>query len=378
MKKVTEIKEFLRTWIEIDRKAVQNNYQIFRKIAGKKLLMSVVKSNAYGHGLVVFSKILNDLDVDWFGVDSIVEANTLRRNGIKKPILVLGYTLPLRYSDAVKNKISVTIPDFVSLDEVIKLNKKISIHIKVDTGMHRQGFMIEEIPKVIDKLKNCKNIKFEGLYTHLSSAKNPEDMRETDKQIEKFKLIRDIFLSVGYEKFLTHVGATAGTILLKDEAFDMTRVGIGMYGLWPSKEMEEHFKDKYRLKLTLTWKSIVSQIKEIKKGEGVGYDLTEKVKRNTKIAIIPIGYWHGYGRNLSSKGEVLVHGHKCKVLGRISMDMIVIDITDVKKVKVLDEVILIGQSKGKLVSSDDLADKYGTTSYELLTRLNPLIERIVV
>lgn len=378
MLRISEIKKKLRTWIEIDKKAAHNNYKVFRKIAGKKTLMAVVKSNAYGHGLLVFSKLLDEFGVDWFGVDSIVEANSLRKSGIKRPILVLGYTLPARLIEAVRNNITVTVSDIESLKAVSRLNKPISIHIKVDTGMHRQGFYKEEIQKVVDMLKKNRKIKFSGLYTHLSSAKNPKQMSETKRQVSVFNEIKDIFYKNSFVDFLTHVGATAGTILLKDNEYDMTRVGIGMYGLWPSVEMEQHFKNKYKLKLTLTWKSIVSQVKIVKSGRGVGYDLTEKVKRDTKIAIVPVGYWHGYVRHLSSKGEVLIKNKNAKVLGRVSMDMIVVDITDITNVKVGDEVTLIGQRNGKIISPDELADKSGTTSYELLTRLNPLIERVVV
>ena len=375
-------KHYLRTWIEINQQALKNNYSIFRRLIGPKcLLMSVVKSNAYGHSLIDFSRATESLGVDWFGVDSIVEAESLRKAGLKKPILVLGYTLENKIETAFKNNISLTISDFSTLENLknIKVRGyKLKIHIKIDTGMHRQGFFVSEIPSVIKILKSQPTIILEGVYTHFSSAKNPAFPSTTFSQIEQFKKAIGLFKSAGFKGFIKHVAATSGTIIFPQSHFDLVRIGIGLCGLWPSKETKEAFKREVKLEPVLSWKTILGQIKSLSKGSKVGYDLTETLNRPSRVVVLPIGYWHGFPRLLSGIGKALIKGKEAKVIGRVSMDMVNVDITDIKNVKVGDEVILIGKS-GKLeISVDDLAHLSDTINYEIVTRLNPLIKRIVV
>src|SRR3990167_613455 len=375
-------KHCLRTWIEINQQALKNNYSIFRRLIGPKcLLMSVVKSNAYGHSLIDFSRATESLGVDWFGVDSIVEAESLRKAGLKKPILVLGYTLENKIETAFKNNISLTIFDFSTLENLknIKIRGyKLKIHIKIDTGMHRQGFFVSEIPSVIKILKSQPTIILEGVYTHFSSAKNPAFPFTTFSQIEQFKKAIGLFESAGFKGFIKHAAATSGTIIFPQSHFDLVRIGIGLCGLWPSKETKEAFKREVKLEPVLSWKTILGQIKSLPKGSKVGYDLTETLNRPSRVAVLPIGYWHGFPRSLSGIGKALIKGSEVKVIGRVSMDMVSVDVTDVKNIKVGDEVILIGKS-GKLeISVDDLAHLSDTINYEIVTRLNPLIKRIVV
>jgi len=377
------MKTTLRTWIEINQDAIKNNYNEFRHLINSQCrLMAIVKSNAYGHDLITFSKIVEKIGVDWIGVDSIVEAESLRKAGIKKPILVLGYTLPEKIESALNSNLSLTVADFQTLKNLKKIKgngKKLKIHLKIDTGMHRQGFFVSEIPNVIKNLASQKSsIIVEGIYTHFSSAKNPAFPSVTFNQLEEFKKAIKLFEQAGFKKLLKHAAATSGTVICPQSHFDLVRVGIGLYGLWPSKEIREAFKDKIRLMPVLSWKTIVCQIKNLPKGSKIGYDLTETVNRKSKIAILPIGYWHGFSRALSSIGRVLINGNEAKVLGRVSMDMICVDITDSKNVKIGDEVVVLGK-QGKLnVSADDLADLSDTTNYEIVTRLNPLIKRVVL
>lgn len=376
-------KQNLRTWIQINQQALKNNYNLFRRLIGPKcLLMAVVKSNAYGHSLIDFSRAVENLGVDWFGVDSIVEAESLRKAGLKKPVLVLGYTLQNKIENAIKNNISLTIADFSALKNLKTINKnggKLKIHLKIDTGMHRQGFFVSEIPAVIKILKSgTLPVILEGVYTHFSSAKNPAFPSTTFHQIEEFKKAIDLLESAGFKLSIKHAAATSGTIIFPQSHLDLVRIGIGLYGLWPSKEIKEAFKRKIKLEPVLSWKTIVSQIKNLPKGSKIGYDLTETLDRLSKVAVLPIGYWHGFPRSLSSIGKVLINGNGVKVLGRVSMDMVSVDVTDVKNVKVGDEVVLIGKS-GKLeISVDDMAYLSDTINYEIATRLNPLMKRIMV
>jgi len=369
-------KEGLRTWIEIDTKKLKANYSIFRKLAGKgTMLMAITKSNAYGHGLIDFSKLMHKFGADWLGVDSIVEALAIRKAGIRIPILVLGYTMPERYSEAARAGVSVTISNFAALKAAVGVatrSKPLRVHIKIDTGMHRQGFLPADIAKVFPyfKKKNA-NLRFEGIYTHFAAAKNPAFPKDTKAQITLFEKVLEEVHHAGFRP-IRHATATSGTILFPEAHYDMIRVGIGMYGLWPSKEAEAAFHHQFRLKPVLTWKTIVSEIKELTAGSRVGYDFTEELGRHSIVAICPVGYWHGYPRALSSIGYFVVRGQQAKILGRISMDMIIVDVTDIKGVVVGDEATIIGEG----ITADALAYLADTSNYEIVTRINPLIKRI--
>ncbi|MDO8510022.1 MAG: alanine racemase [bacterium] len=368
----------VRTWIEVDKKALKNNYKLFRNLLSRKTgLMAVVKSNAYGHGLVDYSRAVSKLGADWLGVDSIVEGKRLREEGVVTPILVLGFTLTDKVNEAVNNDISVTVSNFDLLKKLPRiLQKQLRVHIKVDTGMHRQGLLPHEMKPVVQFLKkNKKLIRVEGLYTHFSSAKNPSFPSTTRQQLAVFKKWTSAFNEAGF-KPLIHAAATGAAILFPESHFDMVRVGIGLYGLWPSKETQAFAERKLRIKPILAWKTVVSEVKKFKNPVKIGYDLTEELPPNSTIAICPIGYWHGFPRSLSSTGQVLVGGKRAKVIGKVSMDMIAIDVTGISGVRSGSEVVIIGSQGGDTMSADRVADLADTVNYEILTRINPLIRKI--
>jgi alanine racemase len=369
----------LRTWIEIETKAIAHNYKLFRNWIKKDTkLMAVVKSNAYGHSLHDFAKEMEKLGADWLGVDSVIEGLSLRKIGIKIPILVMGYTLPELYKDAVEADISLTISHYEALNALLglKLSKKAKVHIKVDTGMTRQGFLISEQNKLIaNLLENKSSLIIEGLFTHFAAAKNPAFPKETNAQIKEFELWRDVFIKAGF-KPLCHSSATSGALIFKNAEYDMVRIGIGMYGLWPSAEAKAYAEDKMPLIPILTWKTIVSEVKTVTKESAVGYDFTETISAGTRIAILPIGYWHGYPRALSSLGSVLIHGQKARVIGRVCMDMMICDVTEIKDVVVGDGVVVLGKGGELEISAEYLSNIISASWYESVTRINPLIKRI--
>lgn len=368
----------VRTWIEIDRNAIKKNYHTFRSLLlPKTKLMAVVKSNAYGHELVGFSKEADKLGVDFFGVDSIIEGIALRREEIQKPILVLGYTMSENFKAASENNISFTVSSFDGLLALKKNSYPLKIHIKIDSGMHRQGFYPRDATKVVDALKKCPHVEVEGVYTHFANAKNPSFPGDTDKQAVEFKRATDVFEKAGFH-FLKHASATAGAILFSQYHFDMVRIGIGLYGLWPAKEVERVFEKQIKLSPVLSWKTVVAETKTVPKDDGIGYNFTEIFRKDTKVAVCPIGYWHGFPRALSSVGHVLVEGKRARVLGRVSMDMITIDVSDIKNVKAGDEVVLIGKSDKEEITADEFASYADTSSYEIVTRINPKIQRVFV
>ncbi|MEI6420560.1 MAG: alanine racemase, partial [bacterium] len=252
------------------------------------------------------------------------------------------------------------------------------IHIKVDSGMHRHGFMIGDIKKVILDIKSLGDkIEVEGLFTHFASAKNPALSIDTKKQIALFNEWREVFVKIGF-KPICHACATGGALLFPEAHFDMVRIGIGLYGIWPSKETKSFLQDKIKLVPVMSWKSIIAEIKIISAGDRIGYDFTEKFEKDTKVAMVPIGYWHGYSRTLSGIGRVYVGGVSCKVLGRVCMDIIMIDISKVSKIKIGQEVEIMGREFNKDNCADNLADLAGTSTYEFLTRINPLIKRVII
>jgi len=372
--------EGLRTWIEVDKGAMKHNLAQFRAIVSKKTkICAVVKSNAYGHSLVDFSKEMEKNHVDWLAVDSVVEGIRLREEGIKIPILILGYTLPEKMQEAVDVDLSISISHFEALEEVLKISDA-KIHIKVDTGMHRQGFMLNDAPKLLKILSGTKNsLEVEGLFTHFAAAKNPAFPARTQKQLAEFNQWLELLKKAGFDP-IAHAAATSGAILFPESHFDMVRIGIGLYGLWPSVETKVFAEKKGEkgmlLQPALTWKTIIAEVKTLPDGGAVGYDFTETLSKNSKIAILPIGYWHGYPRALSGIGEILIHGELAKVVGRVAMDMVIVDVSKIKNVKVGDEVILLGTEKNPTAMS--IAGVLEDSWYEIITRLNPLIKRIFV
>ncbi len=342
--------------------------------------MAVVKSNAYGHGLIDFSKEMEKLSADFLGVDSMTEARALRRESVKLPILVLGYTMPELFAEAAKGDISLTVSTFETLDAIKKarLPKPLKIHIIVDTWMHRQGFLAEDLPRVLSKVKGQRStVQTEGLFTHFAAAKNPAFPKDTKNQIAEFQKWIGAFKKAGWSP-ITHAAASGGTFLFPEGHFEMVRIGMSLYGLWPAPEVREFLKDTVSLQPVLTWKSFIAEKKKLPKGSHIGYDLTEELRRDSTIAIVPVGYWHGYPRALSSIGRVIVKGKECRVLGRVSMDMLTIDVSSVSKPNVGDEVVVMGGEGDLSVSAAGMARALDASWYEIVTRLNPLIKRMYV
>ena len=371
----------LRTWVEISREAVRQNVRTFRRLIGPKVkLWAVVKSNAYGHGLYAFSPLAEQAGVDGFCIDSVVEGLSLRRSGIVKPILTLGPTLPPRLVDAMNDDIAVSVSTLETLRAIAAMKHPPKFHLKVDTGMHRQGFSPNDLAKIVrimSKSKNQSPKNLEGIFTHFASAKDLNYPTYTDMQFAEFERAVAMLRKAGFRDLIRHAAATGGTLIGKKYHLDAVRVGIGLYGLWPSKELEVQLGSRIHLAPVLSWRTAVAEVKRLKPGDYVGYDLTERVTRPTIAAVLPVGYWHGFPRSLSSVGEVLIRGKRARVLGRVSMAMVVVDATETRP-RVGDAAILIGRSGRDELLAADVASRAGTIHYEFVTRLNPLMERVVV
>jgi alanine racemase len=368
----------LRTWVEVDNRALRNNYETFRRLIGKNCrLMAVAKSNAYGHDFLQFSKEMERLGADFIGVDSMTEALRLRQEGIKSRLLILGYTLPEWYRPAQDLDIALTVSSLASLGTLtgpalLDPAKKLKIHLKFDTGMHRQGFSPQAVGPVLREAGKIPNLEIEGLFTHFAAGDNPEATRQ---QLARFQEIAQAVEASGL-KPMKHTANTAATLLLPESHLDLVRVGIGLYGLWPSKAAKNNCGPGLALQPALSWRAIISEVKTVAAGEKVGYDFTEALARESKLAVIPIGYWHGFRRNLSSLARVLVRGQRAKVIGLVSMDMVVIDVTDIPGAALGDIVTIIGKDGKEEITAYEMAELSQTSPYETITCLNPKMKKI--
>jgi len=369
-----------RTWVEIDTNILINNISVLRSmLPDATKLMCVIKSNAYGHGLIGVARIIQKIGNIYLAVDSFGEAVSLRENKIKLPILVLGFVPEACFKECANKNIGITISSIKPLKSLLKFkNKKaLSVSIKIDSGLHRQGFLWKDrniLFSYLDKLP--EGVSISGLYSHCAVLDEKNGKKFTKGQVEIFTKWRDEFNKNGYFPG-THIFSSSGAFIKEKEKFDFVRCGIALYGHYPS-DWIGNLASKNTLKPVLSWKTIVSETKKINKGESVGYGLTEKVTKYSTIAVCPVGYWQGYPRSLSRKGIVLINGKRAKVLGAISMDMMVVDITGIRNVKQGSKVTLIGKDKREEVSAEEVAKLAGTISYEILTRINPEIPRIYI
>ncbi len=362
------------TWLELSRSAAVANAATIRALINPGvILLSVIKANGYGHGLVPMAKILKQ-HIDWFGVFTLDEAIELRSAGIRNPVLVLGRTNPVRFAQAKRlGGVRLTL---CLAEELRRVPQGLAVHIKVDTGLSRLGVPAAEFEALLANAPRSLNI--EGIYSHLADAENFKDDSYTHQQFVRFENALAQAAALSKNPELTHILASDGILRFPEQNRQLVRCGILLYGLWPNEEFEKRYGTTVPLRPVLSFKSRLMSIKTIPKGTKVGYAVTERVKRDSRVAVVPVGYRDGYGRTLSSNGVMLVRGVRCKVLGRISMNMTVIDITAVPAAAVGDEVVLIGRQLNAEITALELARLSGTITYEVVTRINPLIPRIYV
>jgi alanine racemase len=381
----------MRSWIEISRVALRENIRMLRALTGDRILCAIVKANAYGHGIrevaavIARERAFTRGGAGWFGVDSLPEALVLRDAGIAQPIIILGYVPIADLRAAIRARTRVT----VSTVETIRalgaaarsLRGTVPVHVKVETGTQRQGMMEAELPAVMRLIARSRGLVVEGISTHLADVEDTGPDGFAAVQLERFDRAASVAEQLVGHRLLRHTSASAAAMLFPDARFDLVRPGIALYGLWPSDRVETIMmrRDRaFQLRPVLTWKTMVGPMHEVPKGAPVGYGCTERVRRRTRIAVLPVGYWDGYDRKLSSVGTVLIRGHRCKVIGRICMNMCMVDVTDVPRVRLEDEAVLLGHQGREWVTAEDLAEKIGTINYEVVTRINPVLPRKLV
>ena len=374
-------------WIEIDSSALTHNIRQFRRLIGKnRTLLATVKANAYGHGILEVAKIVIRQGADWLGVHSIDEGIFLREKKLDCPILVLGYVPNHALEKAVNHELRLTVYNPETIKRLGSLaarsRKKIRVHVKAETGTHRQGIREEDMLSFVEKIQEHPGLILEGLSSHFANIEDTTDHSYALLQLDSFKRMCRKLEENGIKVPIRHIACTAATILFPETYFQMVRIGIGMYGLWPSKETYLSCilqnRKPIRLKPVLAWKTRIAQIKKIPKGAYVGYGCTFRATRDTVLCVLPVGYYDGYSRNFSNVSYVLINGQRAPIRGRVAMDFIMADVTDIPGVSVEDEVVLLGKDRGDSITADDLAGLAGTINYEIVTRINPKITRIIV
>lgn len=339
--------------------------------------IAVVKANAYGHGIAEISKIAEKNGADMLAVFSLEEAEILRKNKIVKPILILGYIIADDLPKAVKLKCHLTVYDSETVGALsAERSNKVKIHIKVETGLNRQGIALNELSRFLKFIKAYKNIEIAGIFSHFSDSDNEKLAKS---QIEKFKEAIKICNVNGVYPQIKHIASTGSILTMPEFHFNAVRAGIGIYGLWPSQKTKliaEKQKIKIELKSAMLWKTTIIQIKYAENNSCVGYGCAEKTKRKTKIAVLPVGYCDGYDRRLSRIGEVLIHGKRCKVLGRICMNMTMVDATNIADARMGDEAVLLGKQEQEEITAEEIAELCGTINYEITARINQSVPRM--
>lgn len=366
-----------RTYLKIDLNKLEHNFNCVRnKLPDDVKILGVIKANAYGHGAVEIGEFLDD-KCDFFGVACIEEAVELKKAGIKTPILILGRVFPFDIETAVKYNVRIPIfsyEDAVALsNEAVKQGKNVPFHFCIDTGMSRIGFQVnEESADICKKITELPNIFAEGLFSHFATA-DEKDLSKTVEQRNQYKKFCKMLSDREVEIPIKHLNNSAG-IMNFDEHFDMCRMGIITYGLYPSDEVDKGILD---LEPIMSWHTKVAHIKDLEPNREISYGGTFKTDRVTKVATVPVGYADGFPRCLSNKGNVIINGKYAKILGRVCMDQFMVDVSDIE-CNVNDEVVLFGTQKDAHISLEELSNSAYSFNYELPCRIPLRVNRVYV
>ena len=378
--KMYTLDEIRPTWVEINLDNLAHNMREVRRIIGKDtLITAVVKANAYGHGSIKSAETFLNNGADRLAVATLSEAIELRKGNINAPILILGYTPKTQYPLVLKWNIIQTIYDYESAEilsgNAVGMGKVATIHIKIDSGMGRIGFLPnDDSVKEIIRISELPNLKIEGVYTHFATA-DEKDKSATKVQYNRFIKMVEKLEKKGIHIPIKHASNSAAIIDLPEYNLDMVRAGIMLYGLYPSSEVQ---KDKVNLKPAMTLKTQIVYVKKVPKGTGISYGQIFVTEKESKIATIPIGYADWLTRLLTSKGEAFINDRRVPIVGKICMDQCMLDITGVDNISIGDEVVLFGYGKEGYPNVDEIAKKLGTINYEIICMVGRRIPRVYI
>jgi alanine racemase len=375
--------------ILLSKEALSNNILFLKQIFGSQIMISsVIKGNAYGHGITPFVKMASECGICHFSVfsaDEAFEASLV----LPKPstIMIMGWVDCTSLEWSILNDIEFFVFDYERLCQAIEISKKISrrakIHIELETGMNRTGFSANELARVIDLIKdNSSYLSLKGLCTHFAGAENMVNYDRVQNQICVYNDLCLKFTKEGIKPDFMHTACSAASILFPETRLDLVRIGIMQYGLWPSPEtymnyLQDLDTPKDPLKRVISWKSRIMSVKQVKAGDFIGYGIGFVAHEKMKVAAVPVGYSHGFSRSLSNQGRVLIDGKICPVVGTVNMNMMVIDVSEVPSIQKGDEVVLIGKQESQEVTVASFSEFSDQLNYELLTRLPSNIPRII-
>ena len=369
---------YRRVEADIDLDAIRYNIKTVQALNpdNRKTLL-VIKADAYGHGAVTLAKEMDDL-ADYFAVATVDEAIELRKASVVKPVLILGYTDESEYDQVIDNDITIAIYDYdeakVLSDKASKKGRKAKVHIKVDSGMSRIGYQCDEAGiNEAYKVTLLPGLDVEGIFTHYAKA-DYKDKSDAEKQYRQFSHFVKALESRGVSFKIRHIDNSAGAMEIHSDGFDMMRLGIVIYGLYPSEEIDKSVV----IRPAMTLKSRVVHVKELPAGRGIGYGWSYVTEKDTRVATVSVGYADGYPRALSNKGRVLIHGKYAPVLGRVCMDQIMIDVSDIQdsEVKVGDEVVLFGSQDGNMIPVEEVAAPANSFNYEQVCNISRRVPRV--
>lgn len=368
-----------RVRADIDLDAVLYNMEsMHKKLKPGTKIAAVVKADAYGHGAVEISRVLENLPYLWgYAVATSNEAMQLVEAGRKKPIIILGLSFPEQFEEIVENDLRPAVCTYETAqalsDIAAEKNKVCRIHIKVDTGMSRIGFQVTpESADTVARISKLPNIMIEGIFTHFARA-DESSKAPAYEQFKQFEKMIAMVEEKGVQIPLKHCSNSAGIVEIPECNMDMVRAGITLYGLWPSEEVD---KTKISLKPVMSLRSRVAYVKELLPGRQISYGGTFTVKKKMTVATVPVGYGDGYARGLSNKGWVLIKGQKAPICGRVCMDQCMVDVTDIPGVKIGDTVTLLGKDADEEITMEQLGELSGRFNYEFACLITPRVQRI--
>lgn len=373
------MKSYSRVYAEINLDAVSHNIaQIEQRIGKDTKIMGVIKADGYGHGAVPIGKELERMESLWgYAVATAEEGEILRRNGLKKPILVLGAVFPEKYGILARNEIRPTVYSMKQAGELERFAEKwgcvLKVHLKIDTGLSRLGFQVtEEAAEELAQIARMPHIIVEGIFTHFAMA-DARDKTMAKEQLRQFQKMKEMMSRRGISIPISHCANSAAMIDLPESGMSLVRAGISLYGMWPSGEVR---KENLDLQPALSLKSRIVFLKELEPGRTISYGATYETKKRQRIATIPVGYADGYPRSLSNRGYVLIHGKPAPVCGRICMDQFMADVTDIPEAEEGDEVTLVGKDGAREISMEEIGDLSGRFNYEFACDLGKRIPRV--
>jgi len=370
-------------WVELDEGGPDHNLDQIRKSSGfKGIHCAVVKSNAYGHGVKEIVPLLSR--ADWLAVNSLDEGLELRRLGEARPVLLLGHVPLSRLAEARNAELRFIVSSSETLQAIKKLSpaeKNFNLHIKVETGTWRQGVLPEDVLPMAEEIAVTSGAVLDGVYTHFANIEDTLNHQYAEMQLSRFQNVLKTLKQHGLTPPVVHTACTAAAVLFPATHFSMIRTGIGLYGLWPSRETKLSAESSEHrvpdLKPVLSWKTRIVQVKQVPEGSDIGYGGTYRTARESRIAVLPVGYADGYRRAIGNTGWVLVSGRRAPVVGRVCMNLCMVDVTDLPSVNLEDEVVLLGRSGDEEITAELMGQWTGTINYEVVTGISSLLPRIV-